>query len=58
MSRYHLRIVLLSLGVLFGYGGAIFRHYRATHGGQSFFCGHRGDGPGASLGGPPPKSVQ
>jgi hypothetical protein len=39
MSRYRLRIVLLSLGVLFGYGSAIARYSRGT-GDHGFFCHH------------------
>jgi hypothetical protein len=34
MTRYQLRIVLLALGVVFGYGSAIahgFRHHDGSH---------------------------
>jgi hypothetical protein len=34
MTRYQLRIVLLALGVVFGYGSAIahgFRHHDTSH---------------------------
>ncbi|MFT3927618.1 MAG: hypothetical protein QM778_34120 [Myxococcales bacterium] len=60
MSRYRMRIVLLSLGVVFGYGSAIARHYRAEHSGQGWFCSHHTDlqGPHASRGGAAPKPVQ
>ena len=38
MSRYRMRIALLSLGVVLGYGSAIARYYRGPSHGQGFFC--------------------
>jgi len=58
MSRYRIRIVLLSLGVVFGYGSAFARYYRAEHGGEGFFCGHHEDPRGASHDVAAPKPVQ
>ena len=40
MSRYHLRIVLLSLGVLVGYGSALARHVYGPLRGHGALCSH------------------
>ena len=50
MSRFRLRIALLSLGVVFGYGSAIARHFHGPSHGHGFFCDQ-----GAQAQGPSPR---
>lgn len=40
MSRFHMRIALLSLGVVLGYGSAIARYYRGPSHAYGSFCRH------------------
>lgn len=48
MSRFRLRIALLSLGVVLGYGSAIARYYHGPSHGHGFFCHQGAEGWGPS----------